>query len=87
MHRDAVNIHAACGGFIAIVQQLKESVPQKDFNDAVPDLGNQFKLGILDGDILTFLESTVPPIALDRVPFVRTHWGMNVVSCFPSGIS
>eukprot|EP00435_Cladocopium_sp_Y103_P058569 s586_g20.t1 len=66
MHTDAVSMHAACGGFIAIVQHLKESVPQKDFNDAAPDLLNQFKLGILDADILSFLESTVPPISLDR---------------------
>ena len=72
VHRDALTIHASCGGFNAICQQLKESVPQKDYQDSLPHLMEQFKLGILDGDIMTFLESTVPPVSLQQVPFVRT---------------
>lgn len=72
MYRDAWSIHAASGGFLAIIQQLRESVPQKDYQEALPNLWNQFKLGILDGDILTFLEGAVPPVSLDQVPFVRT---------------
>ncbi|CAK9105978.1 FO synthase subunit 1 [Durusdinium trenchii] len=71
MYRDAWSIHAASGGFLAIIQQLRESVPQKDYQEALPNLWNQFKLGILDGDILTFLEGAVPPVSLDQVPFVR----------------
>ena len=33
---------------------------------------DQFAVGILDGDILHFLESTVPPADLKQVTFVRT---------------
>ena len=65
-------MHAACGGFLAIMHHLEANVPQKDYKDAAPGLTEQFKLGILDGDILTFLESNVPPIILENVPFVRT---------------
>ena len=54
------------------MHHLEANVPQKDYKDAAPGLTEQFKLGILDGDILTFLESNVPPIILENVPFVRT---------------
>eukprot|EP00435_Cladocopium_sp_Y103_P014979 s1851_g3.t1 len=66
LYRDAWSVHAACGGFNAIIDQLKESVPQKDFKEALPGLCEQFRLGILDGDIVNFLETTVPPICLDQ---------------------
>jgi len=72
MYRDAWCIHAACGGFGQIIQQLQESVPQRDFQEAMPGLTEQFKLGILDGDIVNVMETTVPPLSLDQVPFVRT---------------
>lgn len=80
VHRDALAIHAASGGFNAILQQLKEAVPQKDYQESVPNLMDQFKMGILDGDILSFMESTVPPVSLDQVPFVRTRFSFHPVS-------
>ena len=80
MYRDAWGVHAAVGGFIQIINQLRESVPQKDFADAVPTITDQFKLGILDGDIITFLETTVPPVNLEQVPFIRPS--NNVFTCF-----
>lgn len=75
LYRDAWSVHAACGGFNAIIEQLKQSVPQKDFREALPGLVEQFRLGILDGDIVTFLETTVPPISLEQVPFIRSSSG------------
>ena len=74
MHRDAWIIHASCGGFIAILDQLQESVPSKDFKENVPALQEQFNMGLLDGDIFSFLEGCVPPISLEQVPFVRTRF-------------
>ena len=72
LYKDAWAVHSVSGGFLAIMQQLEASVPQKDYKDAAPGLLDQFRLGILDGDILSFLETNVPPIALVNVPFVRT---------------
>ena len=72
LYKDAWAVHAASGGFQAIMQHLEANVPQKDYKDAAPGLVDQFKVGILDGDILGFLENNVPLIALENVPFIRT---------------
>lgn len=77
LQKDAWVIHASSGGFLAIMTQLKESIPQKDYQAASPNLVDQFKLGIFDGDILDFLEKTVPPVSLQDVPFVRTGCGLK----------
>lgn len=85
--KDAWVIHAACGGFLAIMDQLKRSVPQKDFSAAESDIKDQFHLGCLDHDILAFLEASVPPVSLEQVPFVRTPTSKKIVSTvrLPSG--
>lgn len=72
LYKDAWCIHAAVGGFLAIMDQLRASIPQKDFADAAPGIENQFDLGILDTDVVHYLECNVPPVSLDQVPFVRT---------------
>ncbi|CAK9008023.1 FO synthase subunit 1, partial [Durusdinium trenchii] len=72
MYKDAWTIHVASGGFIAITEQLECSVPQKDFKDAITGIREQFQMGLLDSDIVNFLESTVPPVSLQDVPFVRS---------------
>lgn len=72
MYKDAWTIHVASGGFIAIAEQLECSVPQKDFKDAITGIREQFQMGLLDSDIVNFLESTVPPVSLQDVPFVRS---------------
>ncbi|CAK9043568.1 FO synthase subunit 1 [Durusdinium trenchii] len=72
LYKDAWCIHAAVGGFLAIMDQLRASIPQKDFADAAPGIENQFDLGILDTDVVHYLECNVPPVSLDQVPFVRS---------------
>lgn len=71
--KSAFALHAACGGYLAIVDALQQSIPQADFEAALPQIEEQFSLGWLDGDIVAYLEESVPPVQLDRVPFVRSN--------------
>lgn len=68
----ALQIHAACGGYLAIMEAFKQAVPQSDYEATLPQIQDQFKLGYLDSDITHFLESSVPPVNLQSVNFVRT---------------
>ena len=77
VQKDAWVIHASCGGFLAIMDQLQRSIPQKDFAEAENDIKDQFHLGCLDHDIISFLEASVPPVSLEQVPFVRTAASQN----------
>lgn len=72
LYKEAWTTHAASGGFIAIMNQLRQTVPQKDYAEAEPGISQQFFLGILDGDIVNYMESNVPPVSLEQVSFVRT---------------
>ncbi len=74
--KTAIVIHAACGGYLAIMEAFRAAVPKADFDSAESQVFDQFKLGYLDSDIIYFLESTVPPVNLNSVNFVRT--GLNI---------
>ncbi len=71
--KSAFALHAACGGYLAIVDALQQVIPQVEFEAALPQIEEQFNLGWLDGDIVSYMEDSVPPIQLDRVPFVRSN--------------
>ena len=70
--KDAFPVHAACGGFMAILEALKKNIPKVDYDQASSTLEEQFSLGYLDPDIQQFLENTVPPVQLHTVNFVRS---------------
>ena len=70
--KDASVIHAACGGYLGIMESFQKNVPAADFTAAEPEIKSQFSLGVLDHEILAFLEGSVPPIQLKNVRFVRT---------------
>ena len=69
--KEALAIHSACGGYLAIMRALQAAVPQADFESHEQQLNDQFNLSYLDPDILHFLENTVPPVNLHEVTFVR----------------
>ncbi|CAK9074147.1 unnamed protein product [Durusdinium trenchii] len=71
LFKDALQVHASCGGFIAIMAALEKSVPKGDFDAASATLSDQFNSGYLDPDITAFLEVSTPPIKLSDVNFVR----------------
>ena len=71
-YKTALPVHAVCGGFLAIMDRLQSSIPQTDFQSVEQQICDQFAVGILDADILHFLECTVPPVDLKQVTFVRT---------------
>ena len=72
LFKDALQVHASCGGFIAIMAALEKSFPKGDFDAASATLSDQFNSGYLDPDITAFLEVSTPPIKLSDVNFVRT---------------
>ena len=45
--KDVALLHAACGGFIAIMECFQQSVPQADFVEAEPEIRNQLLWGCL----------------------------------------
>ncbi|CAK9062230.1 unnamed protein product, partial [Durusdinium trenchii] len=69
--KDALQVHASCGGFITILETLRKNIPKADYDTAVTTLQEQFSLGYLDPDIVAFLENGVPPVQLAEVNFVR----------------
>ena len=73
--KTALSVHASCGGFLAIMAALKDSVPQTDYESTEKHVRDQFDIGFLDGDINLFLETCVPPVNLQQVNFVRTGLG------------
>lgn len=79
--KTALPVHASCGGFLAIMAALKASVPQADYESTEKHVRDQFQIGFLDGDINLFLESTVPPVNLQQVNFVRTSQGVFFSFC------
>lgn len=80
-YKTALPVHAASGAFIAIMDRLKSSIPKADFESVEEQLCQQFEVGILDADLIHFLENTVPPVDLHQVSFVRTSF---VNQCFVS---
>lgn len=74
--KDASAVHSACGGFLAIMTALKAEIPQSDFAQNEAQIREQFHLGYLDPDIIHFLESTIPPVNLQEVGFVRTGFAV-----------
>ena len=55
------------------MEQFKAYVPQADYAATEPGILEQFHLGILDPDIINYMEANVPPISLDQVSFVRSN--------------
>eukprot|EP00434_Breviolum_minutum_P006285 symbB.v1.2.005545.t1/scaffold308.1/size235111/8 len=43
--KSAFALHAACGGYLAIVDALQQSIPQANFEAALPQIEEQFSLG------------------------------------------
>ena len=80
--KTALPVHAACGGYLAIMKKLESSVPQSDFQAAQKQAFQQFQVGLLDLDINHFLESCVPPVNLSEVTFVRTAFRMITLCGF-----
>ena len=70
--KDALQVHASCGGFITILETLRKNIPKADYDTAVTTLQEQFSLDYLDPDIVAFLENGVPPVQLAEVNFVRS---------------
>lgn len=70
--KEAATIHAATGGYMAIIQALKEKVPQADVAAQEPELQQRFEASFLDDDIINFLQESVPPVDLHQVSFLRT---------------
>ena len=71
-YKEALVVHAACGGYITIMSALQASVPQADYEAHEAQIREQFNLSYLDADIIHLLETTVPPVNLSDVNFVRT---------------
>ena len=69
--KEATFVHAACAGYICIMEALKLTIPQADFTREEPQLRQQFLHSCVDPEIVSFLESTVPPVNLHEVNFVR----------------
>lgn len=69
--KEASAVHAACAGFICIMEALRQAIPQADYVREEPQLRQQFQHSCIDPEIISFLESTVPPVNLHEVNFVR----------------
>lgn len=71
-HKDGQLLHATCGIFLHLMDQLKSHLPETDFLESENRLNTQFRSGFLDAEIQHLLESAVPPVQLSTVQFLRT---------------
>ena len=67
--KDALCLHATCGAFLSLLNDLKHTVPSADYNEAETLLRGQFELGYLDPEIENLL--TARPPAPAEVDFFR----------------
>ena len=70
-YKDAVALHAACGGFLHFMRLLKDKVPAAEYEKLHKSMTDQFMLGVLDPDVMHALDSTSPPSSLEAVGFLR----------------
>lgn len=67
--KEALTLHATCGAFLSLLNDLKHRVPATDYKEAEEFLGQQFELGYLDAEIEHMLAG--PPPAVTEVEFFR----------------
>lgn len=67
--KDAVCLHAICGAFLSLLNDLKHAVPSADYHEAETLLLGQFELGYLDPEIENLLSARPP--AVGEVEFFR----------------
>ena len=67
--KDAVTLHATCGAFLSLLNDLKHAVPSADNKEAEELLIGQFELGYLDPEIENLLNARLPAVA--EVEFFR----------------
>lgn len=71
-YKEALALHTACGGFLYLMDLLKQKVPQSDFNQSVDALHTQFMSGFNDTEIDRVLTNTAPPLNLQEVSFMKS---------------
>jgi len=59
----ASKIHMATGCYLHFVEQLQKQAPSAEFPDMLKSLDMQFASGLLDGDLIHTVESSVPAAA------------------------
>lgn len=69
--KEATTLHAVTGAFLHLKKTLALKVPQADYNDCIGDIDLQFARGFLDAELEQTLCSTVPPVDLSQVSFLR----------------
>lgn len=73
-YKEAFDLHSSAGGFLHLMQRLKDSVPHTDFLAAETPLKSQWMQGFLDSDIHHMLEESVPPADPNQVSAFRPSW-------------
>ena len=69
--RDGQILHATCGVFLTLTDDLEVQLPKQDWNECAPRLDQQFFSGFLDAELQRLLDSCVPPVPSSQVSFLR----------------
>ncbi|CAK9106185.1 unnamed protein product, partial [Durusdinium trenchii] len=75
--KDAQSLHGACGFFLHVMGELESQVARSDFDDCKDAILSQFMTGFSDPEIDHLLQTTVPPVELRDISFLK-----NVVVAF-----
>ena len=69
--KDGLLLHSTCGAFISLMVDLKDKIPSEDYAACVPRVEKDFMNGLFDPEIHKLLETSVPPIELTSVSWLR----------------
>ena len=60
-YKDALALHATCGGYLHYVKLLQKRLPEAECKAACARFEEQFMTGCLDAEIFASMENSVPP--------------------------
>ena len=69
--KDAQSLHGACGFFLHVMGELESQVARSDFDDCKDAILSQFMTGFSDPEIDHLLQTTVPPVELRDISFLK----------------
>lgn len=71
-YKDAIGVHQSCGMFIYYMEMLQRRSPASEFASMEAKFLEQFMMGVMDADLTTSAEKTVPPGDLTHIGIFRT---------------
>ena len=61
VYKEALSVHTACGMYLYYMEAMQRRCPANSFASIKPKLHESFMAGLMDGELISSAENTVPP--------------------------